>query len=159
MEFHKEFGGASKGGGGAWTHPMHPLYIPSTTKNPLSKPSQIPPPTLAISPGPASLGPSYHLRPRGGHYPLFSWITCVKWVFKGGVLYLIQVLNNTVYYLIFQFLQFYVGLCLVLFFIFYFLLCILLVIFWLNWEYNFIFIISFFMWGKLLGPVVPNSGS
>jgi hypothetical protein len=92
----------------------------------------------------------------GGHYPLFSWIMCVKWVFKGGILYLIQVLNNTVYYLIFQFLQFYVGLCLVLIFfptiyiicyfiLFYFLLCILLVIFWLNWEYNIIFIISFFL--------------
>jgi hypothetical protein len=54
--------------------------------------------------------------PWGGHYPLFSSRTCVKWIFKGGVLYLIQVLNNTVYYLIFQFLQFYVGLCLVFFF-------------------------------------------
>jgi hypothetical protein len=26
------------------------------------------------------------------HYLLFSWITCIKWIFKGGVLYLIQVL-------------------------------------------------------------------
>jgi hypothetical protein len=95
----------------------------------------------------------------GGHYLLFSWITCVKWVFKRRVLYPIQVLKNTVYYLIFQFLQFYMCLCLVFIFLFfYFLLCILLVIFWLNWKYNIIFIISFFMWGKPLGPVVPNLG-
>jgi hypothetical protein len=34
--------------------------------------------------------------------------------YLGGVLYLNKILNNTIYYLIFQFLQFYVCLCLVL---------------------------------------------
>jgi hypothetical protein len=52
----------------------------------------------------------------GGALSIVLLIKCVKWIFKGGVLYLIKVLNNTVYYLIFQFLQFYVGLCLVFFF-------------------------------------------
>ena len=37
MEFHKEFGGAAKKGDGAWTQPMHLLYIPSTAKDPLLK--------------------------------------------------------------------------------------------------------------------------
>jgi hypothetical protein len=43
MQFHKKFGGAAKGGGGAWTQPMHPLYTLSSTEDPLSKSSPSPP--------------------------------------------------------------------------------------------------------------------
>jgi hypothetical protein len=52
----------------------------------------------------------------GGTIHCFHESRALNGYLKGGVLYLIQVLNNTVYYLIFQFLQFYVGLCLVLIF-------------------------------------------
>jgi hypothetical protein len=37
MEFDKKFGGATKGGCGAWIQPMHLLYTPSIAKDPLSK--------------------------------------------------------------------------------------------------------------------------
>jgi hypothetical protein len=40
MECHKKFWGAAKEGGGAWTRPMHPLFISFTTKDP---PLKIPP--------------------------------------------------------------------------------------------------------------------
>jgi hypothetical protein len=58
MEFYKEFGTATKGGGGAWTQPMHPLYIPSIAKNPLSKP----PPSTNTSH--ISHGPQTHPPPK-----------------------------------------------------------------------------------------------
>jgi hypothetical protein len=60
------------------------------------------------------------LNPRGGGgegtIHCFHESHALNGYLKGGVLYLIQVLNNTISYLIFQFLQFYVGLCLVLIF-------------------------------------------
>jgi hypothetical protein len=42
MQFHKKFGRVAKGGGGAWTQLMHPLYIPSLCQRP---PVQVPPPS------------------------------------------------------------------------------------------------------------------
>jgi hypothetical protein len=52
MQFHKKFEGAAKGGGGAWTQPMHPLYTPSNAEDPFSMaplgPLQDPPPSGSL---------------------------------------------------------------------------------------------------------------
>jgi hypothetical protein len=65
MEFHKKIWGTAKRRGGAWTQPMHPLYIPSNAEEPLSKPPQRPLQEAFKTPPPNSLKTPVSLAPCG----------------------------------------------------------------------------------------------